>query len=375
MLNQKKYLMQLSEQERLYYSRQMRLAEIGEQGQLRLKNSSVLVIGLGGLGSPAALYLTAAGIGTLGIVEFDQIDASNLHRQILYEAKQVGQSKLQSGAERLRSLNPHIKIIEHKTRFSAENALELVNQYDVVVDGADNFTTRYLVNDACVLKNKPLVSASILGFEGQLSVFHYQGGPCYRCLYPEPPEMGAVPSCAEAGVLGALPGIMGSLQASETLKIILGKGHVNSGRLLYFDALTTTFSDLKIHRQKDCAVCGERPTITKIMEVEQSCAVAQEISVTEVKKAMANYVLLDVREDDERAICKIEPSIHIPLAELPQRKNSLPKDKPIVCYCRSGNRSARAAQFLVEHGFTKVFNMTGGILNWADEIDPQMKKY
>ena len=365
----------------------MRLAEIGPKGQLKLKSSSVLLIGLGGLGSPAAMYLAAAGVGRIGIVEFDNVDASNLHRQVLYGIDQVGRPKLASGANRLRALNPHVVIEEHPFRFAADNARKLVRGYDIVVDGADNFSTRYMVNDACVLEGRPLVSASILGFEGQLSVFNLRShatgelGPCYRCLYPDPPEAGTVPSCAEAGVLGSTAGTMACLQAGEALKVLLGIGEPASGRLIHFDALSLSFNDLKIHRSPDCPLCGDRPSIKEVAEHAALCAPVALASISPVElkqrleKDAGSYLLIDVRETDERATCAILPSAHHPLAEFLQTAPSLPADKTVVFYCKGGGRSLKAAQHAAKSGHGNVLNLSGGILAWIEQIDPKLQKY
>ena len=357
----------MQKDELIYYGRQMRLPEIGSAGQERLKRSSILLIGLGGLGSPLALYLAAAGIGRIGVVEFDQIDASNLHRQILYDSSQVGRLKLECGVARIRALNPFIQVEAHPVRFSATNARALVSDYDVVADGADNFSTRYLVNDACVLEGKPLVSASILGFEGQLSVFGYDGGPCYRCLYPAPPPAGAVPSCAEAGVLGALPGVMGSLQACEALKILLRTGDVVSGRLVHFDALTMTFSDLRFQRAGDCAICGPKATIRDVVETVEACETTPEITAEELAARLkaGTITLIDVREAEERAESSIPGSVHMPLRDVLSFGLSFPFDCALALHCRSGARSARGVASLRARGFTNVVNLRGGISAWG----------
>lgn len=376
----------LTAAELAYYGRQIALPEVGHAGQERLKSSSVLLIGLGGLGSPLSLYLAAAGVGRIGIVEFDKIESSNLHRQILYGSSAVGEAKLAVGARRLHDLNPHIQIEAHAVRFDRDNARELVRLYDVVADGADNFATRYLVNDACVLEDKPLVSASILGFEGQLSVFHYQNGPCYRCVYPEAPPPGTAPSCAEGGVLGALPGILGSLQAAETLKVLLGIGEPASGKLLHFNALSFEFHELRIVRDRKCLACGEHPGLHELGGYAPYCNSARatyshvgEISPTELAKRLRagdKPLLLDVREDFEREICVINPSLHRKLSDiLAHGFTDAAKTTEIVAYCKSGARSRHAAEALTAAGFKHVKNLTGGILRWIDEVDPTQTKY
>lgn len=354
----------LNNEELRHYARHLTLPGIGEEGQVRLKNASVLLVGLGGLGSPLALYLTAAGVGRIGIVEFDKVDITNLHRQVLYGSSDVGERKLDAGIARLRDLNPHVEIVAHGERFQAKNGRTLVSQYDLVADGADNFSTRYLVNDACVLEGKPLVSASILGFEGQLSVFHYKDGPCYRCLYPEAPPAGTVPSCAENGVLGVLPGVMGTLQATEVVKILAGIGEPLAGRLLHYDALSMKFTELRIGRDLACPACGEHSTIRSLEENPDSCVPVNECGPGELERLLASgCVLLDVREDEERRAQRIDPSLHIPLADLLEGRKLPPKENEILCYCRAGFRSLQAARFLAERGF-KVRSLKGGILAW-----------
>ena len=353
----------LSREEKTYYARQITLPEVGEKGQEKLKNSSVLLIGLGGLGSPLALYLAGAGVGRLGICEFDQIETSNLHRQILYGMSLTGKSKIEEGVKRLKDLNPYIEIETHPA-LDIKNARQIIKKYEVVADGADNFATRYLVNDACVLENRPLVSASILAFEGQLSVFHYQKGPCYRCLYPKPPPVGMAPSCNEAGVLGVLPGVMGTLQATEVLKICLGLGQSISGKLLTYDALSLSFSTFEIERDKNCALCGPNSNVTELeMEVEVCMNVAP-LSAEELLQNKEKYLIIDVRESNERAESSIEGSIHIPLAQVLSGEAQIPKGKPLVLQCAAGGRSQRAADYLVQNGYANVFNLTGGMKAW-----------
>jgi adenylyltransferase/sulfurtransferase len=351
----------------------------------------VLCIGAGGLGSPAALYLAAAGVGTIGVVDFDVVDYSNLQRQILHGTPDVGRSKLQSAKDRLHAINPGVHVETYETMLSSENALQLFEPYDVILDGTDNFPTRYLVNDACVLLRKPNAYGSIFRFEGQASVFGLPEGPCYRCLYPEPPPPGLVPSCAEGGVLGVLPGIVGTIQATEALKLILGAGEPLIGRFLIFDALRMKFRELKLRKDPDCPVCGEHPTVTALIDYEQFCGVAAEpassaadeaddgrdITPVELKARMDRgdrLVVLDVREPQEYEINRIDGSVLIPLGELPQRVGELDPDVEIVAQCKSGMRSARAAEFLRQKGF-HAKNLTGGILEWIDTVDPSQPKY
>ncbi len=371
------------------YSRHLIMPEVGVEGQQRLKAASVLCIGAGGLGSPAALYLAAAGVGRLGIVDFDAVDFSNLQRQILHGTNDVGRPKLQSAKDRLHSINPGIAIDTYETTLSSKNALELFRDYDVILDGTDNFPTRYLVNDACVLLGKPNAYGSIFRFEGQASVFAVPGGPCYRCLYPEPPPPGLVPSCAEGGVLGVLPGVIGTIQATEAIKLILGVGEPLVGRLLLYDAFNMRFRELKARRDPACPVCGDRPTVTKLIDYEQFCGIAPaggraavpETTVTELKTRLQSSdapFILDVREPNEFRICRIPGSTLIPLGELPRRLSELPSgpDAPdIVVHCKMGGRSAKAVQQLLEKGFTRVQNLKGGILEWIDQVDPSQPKY
>lgn len=367
----------LSTGELEFYSRQIRLEQVGVVGQSKLKKASVLIVGLGGLGSPLALYLAAAGIGKLGIIEFDRVERSNLHRQILYGESQVGSSKLEKAEERLRDLNPNIEIEAYPWPMAASNARAIVSKYDLVADGADNFTTRYVVNDACVLEKKPLVSASVLEFEGQLSVFGYQGGPCYRCLFPQAPPEGASPSCAEGGVLGVLPGVMGTLQATEILKIILGIGEILSGKLLNYEGLSCGFNILNFSRSISCAVCGDKPSITEVLDSLDSTVNCvnqhkiKEISPEELALELnsdregknTNLFLLDVRENHERAESSIQPSLHAPLASVLENELVLPKNKTIVIYCKLGGRSRIASEFLQTKGYV-VKSLFGGIEAW-----------
>lgn len=363
-----------TDRELAHYSRQLNLREVGLEGQAKLKHASVLLIGLGGLGSPLALYLAAAGVGRIGVVEFDTVDASNLHRQVLFGASQVGEPKLASGAARLRDLNPHVTIAEHPFALTKEVARDVVADYDIVADGADNFATRYLVNDACVLERKPLVSASILGFEGQLAVFNHEGGPCYRCLYPEPSPAGLVPSCAEGGVLGVLPGVMGTLQATEVIKVILSLGEVASGRLLHYDALTMTFSSFSISRDPHCALCGEHPTITGLVDYDAFCApdtadgtAIPQLPPAEVAAmldAAPDTVLIDVRHSHERRLDSLPGSEHIPLEELTENGVPYPPSARLVVFCASGARSLLAAESLKQRGYDQVHNLAGGLAAW-----------
>jgi len=352
----------------------------------------VLCIGAGGLGSPAALYLAAAGVGTIGIVDFDVVDFSNLQRQVIHGTPDVGRSKLASAKDRLLSLNPHINIETYETALSSKNALDLFKPYDVILDGTDNFPTRYLTNDACVLLGKPNAYGSIFRFEGQASVFAMKDGPCYRCLYPEPPPPGLVPSCAEGGVLGVLPGVIGTIQATEAIKLIMGIGEPLVGRFLIYDALRMKFRELKLKKDPDCPVCGTHPTVTALIDYEQFCGVAPaatevgvstassetETDVKELKRkidAKEEFFLLDVREPNEYQIGKIPGSTLIPLGEVPQRVNEIPRDREIIVHCKMGGRSAKAAAFLRQQGYTNVKNLKGGILDWSDQIDPSVPKY
>ena len=372
------------------YSRHLILPEVGVDGQRKLKAAKVLCIGAGGLGSPVALYLAAAGVGTIGIVDFDVVDYSNLQRQILHGTSDVGRSKLDSARDKLVALNPEVKIELYDTALSSENALDLFRPYDVIVDGTDNFPTRYLVNDACVLLRKPNAYGSIFRFEGQASVFGLENGPCYRCLYPEPPPPGLVPSCAEGGVLGVLPGLVGVIQATEALKLILGVGEPLIGRFLIVDALRMKFRELKLRKDPDCPVCGTHPTVTELIDYEQFCGVApaasdamqpgddtREISAVELKARLDRsdrLVVLDVREPQEYQINRIDGSVLIPLGELGQRYGELDPSVEIVAQCKSGVRSAKAADFLREKGY-RVKNLKGGILDWIDKVDPSQPKY
>ncbi len=379
---------ELSGEEIRRYGRHLIMPEVGMDGQKKLKAASVLLIGAGGLGSPLGLYLAAAGVGRIGIVDFDVVDYSNLQRQVLHSTKDVGRPKLASAKERLEGINPFVKIETHEMLLSSENALALFAEYDIVVDGTDNFPTRYLVNDACVITGKPNVYGSIFRFEGQVSVFATDDGPCYRCLYPEPPPPGLVPSCAEGGVLGILPGIIGTIQANETVKLIIGKGEPLIGRLLLFDALKTKFRELKLRKNPDCPVCGQHRTITSLIDYEAFCGVQAgwdsftreeqyEITVDELKKRLDNkddLFILDVREPQEYQICNLNGYL-IPLKELPKRINELDTAKEIVVHCKVGGRSRQAVEFMKQSGFRKVKNLVGGIDEWAETIDPAMPRY
>jgi len=378
----------LSREEIQRYSRHLIMPEVGMDGQLKLKKARVLCIGTGGLGAPLGLYLTAAGVGKIGLVDFDVVDSTNLQRQVLFGTSDVGRSKIGAAADRLRNLNPDIQIEAIDTKLSSENALELFRDYDIIVDGTDNFPTRYLVNDACVLLGKPNVYGSIFRFEGQITVFGYPGGPCYRCLYPEPPPPGLVPSCAEGGVLGVLPGIVGTIQAAETLKLIIGKGQPLVARLLLFDALAMKFRELKLRKNPDCPVCGAHPTVTKLIDYVEFCGIRgeeapstvtniPEITPQDLKARLDrgdDLYILDVREPHEYQICNIHGHL-IPLGELPRRIHELDSSREIVAHCRSGKRSAEAIEFLQKAGFRKVWNLKGGILAWSDQIDPNVPKY
>ena len=363
------------------YSRHLTLPQVGMQGQQRLIEASVLLVGVGGLGSPLAIYLAAAGVGRIGIVDFDDVDVSNLQRQILYSSDDIGHSKVERAAERVRGINPDVVVETHPLRFDVANAFELVDAYDIMVDGTDNFATRYLVNDACVLRGKPNVYGSIFRFEGQVSVFGVHGGPCYRCLYPEPPPPGTVPSCAEGGVLGILPGIIGTLQATETIKLLLGRGDSLDGRLLLFDALEMRFRELAIRRDPLCPICGDDPSITKLALAEAACELSMadvaEIEPTELARRLAEAPvhLLDVRSDEEWAIAHLDGALHIPITELDQRLGELDPAAPLVVYCKMGGRGARAVRVLRDHGFTQVMNLNGGLDRWTDEIDTTIPRY
>ena len=377
----------LSNEEILRYSRHLIMPEVGMEGQLKLKAARVLCIGTGGLGSPLALYLAAAGVGTLGLVDFDVVDYTNLQRQIIHSTADVGRKKLDSAADKLKAINPFLNLRTFDTRLSSANALELFRDFDIIADGTDNFPTRYLVNDACVLMGKPNVYGSIFRFEGQASVFATEEGPCYRCLYPEPPPPGLVPSCAEGGVLGILPGLVGVMQATEVIKLIVGKGEPLIGRLLLIDALNMKFRELKLRKNRDCPVCGTHPTVTKLIDYDEFCGIRGEeksvanaptdMQVEELKRRLDagdDIFVLDVREPHEHQICNIGGHL-IPLNELPSRVHELDSSREIVAHCKMGGRSAKAVDFLRQAGFTKVHNLAGGINAWAERVDPKMAKY
>jgi sulfur-carrier protein adenylyltransferase/sulfurtransferase len=378
----------LNKDEILRYSRHLIMPEVGMEGQQKLKAARVLCIGTGGLGSPLALYLAAAGVGTLGLVDFDVVDFTNLQRQVIHFSSDVGRPKLDSAREKIAAINPFVNVQTFETRLTSENALDIFSGFDIIADGTDNFPTRFLVNDACVFTGKPNVYGSIFRFEGQASVFGAKDGPCYRCLYPEPPPPGLVPSCAEGGVLGILPGLVGLIQATETIKLILGTGEPLIGRLLLVDALSMRFRELKLRKNPECVVCGNHPTVTKLIDYEEFCGLRgqeepvmakgiPEISVEELKQrldARDDLFILDVREPHEYQICNLKGHL-IPLNDLPRRVNELDSSKEMVVHCRSGVRSAKAVEFLHQAGFTKAKNLAGGILAWSDRIDPKVPKY
>jgi adenylyltransferase/sulfurtransferase len=375
----------LSNEEIARYSRHLIMPEVALDGQKRLKQARVLTVGAGGLGSPLALYLAAAGVGTLGIVDFDVVDESNLQRQIIHGTSDLGRSKMESAREKIEDINPNVKVEAFEEALTSENALEIIDGFDVVVDGTDNFPTRYLVNDACVLLGKPNVYGSIFRFEGQASVFYAEEGPCYRCLYPEPPPPGLVPSCAEGGVLGILPGAIGTIQATETVKLLLGIGEPLVGRLLLYDALSMRFREMKLRKDPNCPVCGENPTVTELIDYQEFCGIPQaqqadevpEITVRELKEKLdngQNVSVLDVREPHEYEVANIGARL-IPLGELPERLVELDRNDTLAVHCKTGGRSARAVQLLKEAGFQNVYNVEGGITAWSEEIDPSVPKY
>jgi sulfur-carrier protein adenylyltransferase/sulfurtransferase len=385
--------LEFSPGERVRYARHFALPEVGIEGQTKLSAAKVALVGAGGLGCPAAVYLAAAGVGTLGLIDFDEVDATNLQRQILHGTADIGRLKIDSAAEALGDVNPHVRVVRHPVRLSSENALEILCEYDVIVDGSDNFPTRYLVNDACVLLGKPSVYGSILRWDGQVSVFGAPGGPCYRCLFREPPPPGLVPNCAEGGVLGVLPGVVGSLQALEAIKLILGVGRGLAGRLLIFDALELSWREVALRRNSECPVCGDEPTITELIDYEDFCGLREQeqvecearrgipgISVLELKALLeggTKPLLLDVREPFEWEICNLEEfgAVLMPLSELAASTDTLPADRSIAVYCRSGWRSALAVRALLEGGFKEVVNVEGGVLAWATEVDLDFPKY
>jgi sulfur-carrier protein adenylyltransferase/sulfurtransferase len=389
-INESATLPELTPDDLSRYSRHLILPEVGMEGQRRLKAAKVLCVGTGGLGSPLAFYLAAAGIGTLGLVDFDVVDASNLQRQIIHSTKDIGRKKLDSAEEKLKALNPALNVVKHETMLTSANALEILKDYDVVADGTDNFPTRYLVNDACVLLGKPNAYGSIFRFEGQCSVFAAEDGPCYRCLYPEPPPPGLVPSCAEGGVLGILPGLVGVMQATEVIKLILGKGEPLIGRLLLIDALNMRFRELKLRKNPECPVCGTNPTVTQLIDYQQFCgitAAAQQeanlkngipqISVQELKRridAGEDVQLIDVREPWEAQIAQIGGKL-IPQNDVPNRLAEIDRDREVVVHCKGGGRSQRIAEFLRQQGYERVANLAGGIGAWSNDIDPTVPKY
>ena len=379
----------LTRDELLRYSRHIALPEIGTVGQQRLKAGRVLCVGAGGLGSPAAMYLAAAGVGTLGLVDFDSVDLSNLQRQILHGTSDVGRSKLESARARLQEINPHVCLEPHHQALTATNAIDLVSRYDVVLDGSDNFATRYVVNDACVIAGRPNVYGSIFRFEGQAAVFAVRSGPCYRCLHPEPPPAGLVPDCAEGGVLGILPGVIGTVQATEAIKLLLGIGDPLVGRLLLYDALKMRFRELKLPKDPDCPVCGTRPIILEPKDLSGYCMpqtnsgdlasdAHADISVQELKARFdrgETPQIIDVREPFEFEICRLPGAVLIPLAQLPARLSEINREREVILQCKVGARSARAAAFLRGQGFANARNLTGGILAWIDQVDPTLPKY
>ncbi|UTV29068.1 molybdopterin-synthase adenylyltransferase MoeB [Photobacterium atrarenae] len=367
------------------YSRHIMLPEIGMAGQQKLKDAKVLIIGAGGLGSPLCLYLVAAGVGTLGLVDHDTVDETNLQRQILFTMNDLGQPKVSAARERLMALNPDLDLRCYPEQLTAANALEMIGDYDLVIDGTDNFPTRYLVNDACVLSHKPNIYGSIFRFDGQATVFHYQDGPCYRCLYPEPPPPGLVPSCAEGGVLGVLPAMIASIQATEAIKMITGAGTTLSGRLLIYDALNLSFEELRIERNPHCCLCGDVPTITGLIDYQQFCGIpatpaevaVDEITAVELRQRMVtgDVVLVDVREAYEREICLIRGSRHIPMSAVTEHLAEFHPDQTVVFHCKMGGRSAKVCQQCIDQGVTNVVNLKGGILAWIDEVEPGLTKY
>jgi adenylyltransferase/sulfurtransferase len=379
---------ELSNEEIARYSRHLIMPEVALNGQKKLKAAKVLTVGTGGLGSPLALYLAAAGVGTIGIVDFDVVDESNLQRQIIHGTSDVGRPKVESAHDKIKDINPNVEVRVHEEALASENALEIFRDYDVIVDGTDNFPTRYLVNDACVLLGKPNVYGSIFRFEGQASVFWAEAGPCYRCLYPAPPPPGLVPSCAEGGVLGILPGAIGVVQATETVKLILGIGEPLVGRLMLYDALGMSFREMKLRKDPNCPICGENPTVTELIDYEEFCGTPQanaaeekngvpEITVQELKRKMdsgGGLNVLDVREPHEYEVANIGAKL-VPLGELPQRLAELGRDENFAIHCKTGGRSAKAVKLLHDAGFQHVYNVKGGITAWSEEIDPSVPKY
>lgn len=381
-------LPELEPEEIKRYSRHLIMPEVSKEGQQKLKAAKVLIVGTGGLGSPSSLYLAAAGVGTLGLVDFDVVDDSNLHRQVLFGERDVGRPKLEAAVDRLQQVNPHVRYVPHPARLDSSNALEILSSYDIVVDGTDNFPTRYLVNDACVLLGKPNVYGSIFRFEGQVSVFWGEKGPCYRCLFAEPPPPGLVPSCAEGGVLGVLPGIIGSLQANEAIKLILGAGDPLIGRLLLFDALKMSFRELRLRKNPDCPICSENPTLTELIDYDAFCGLEPaaskgldpelDASPQELRSWLASdegVQLVDVRTEQEREICRIAEARWIPMADLESRFQELDPGQRVVVHCHHGPRSTRATAWLREHGYPMAFNLAGGIDAWSEQIDPSVPRY
>jgi len=390
----------LNKDEILRYSRHLILPEVGMEGQLKLKNAKVLMVGAGGLGAPLGLYLAASGVGRVGIVDFDVVDYTNLQRQVIHGTKDVGRKKLDSAADSMLDINPYMQVDKFDTAITSENALDIIKDYDMVVDGTDNFPTRYLINDACVLLKKPNVYGSIFRFEGQATIFAYPGGPCYRCLYPEPPPPGLVPSCAEGGVLGILPGTVGLIQATEAVKLILGIGEPLIGRLLLYDALAMRFRELKLRRNSECPVCGDNPSIHELIDYHQFCGVPNPAEVAPVAEQQAQpqggymsdteidavalkarldrgdkFQFIDVREPNEYQIASIPGAKLIPLGDVPKRVGELDPNTEVIAFCKMGGRSARACDFLRQSGFKNVKNMLGGITAWSDKIDPSVPKY
>lgn len=377
----------LSQEEIAHYARHIILPDVGLKGQERLKGARVLLVGAGGLGAPAALYLAAAGVGNLGLVDHDRVERSNLHRQVLFDAEDVGRSKVRAAAMRLRGLNPHIQVVEHDVRFSSANAEDLLRDYDILVDGTDNFPARYLSNDVCVLQGKPNVYASVFRFEGQASVFDARRGPCYRCLFARPPPPWLVPSCAEGGVLGVLPGIMGSIQAAETVKLIVGAGESLIGRLLLVDALSMEFTTLRLAKDPGCPVCAVSPSQRGLIDYEAFCGIGGEakdapigipsVSARDLVGLLSRdeVYLVDVREAREIDIARIPGAVHVPLGDVAARASEFPMDRDVVLYCRSGVRSAKALRLLQSLGFRRVKTLEGGILAWSDDVDPSVPKY
>ncbi len=382
---------ELSNEEIARYSRHLIMPEVALEGQKKLKQAKVLTIGAGGLGAPLAMYLAAAGVGTIGIVDFDVVDESNLQRQIIHGTSDVGRPKMESARDRIKDINPNVNVIAYEEALTSENALDIFKDFDIIVDGTDNFPTRYLVNDACVLLGKPNVYGSIFRFEGQASVFWAEEGPCYRCLYPEPPPPGLVPSCAEGGVLGILPGAIGTIQATETAKLILGIGEPLIGRLLLYDALGMSFREMKLRKDPNCPVCGENPTVTELIDYQEFCGIPQaqaaeqenavpEISVGDLKKKLdtgEEISIVDVRETHEYDVANLAPqgARLIPLGELPSRLHELNQEDTLAVHCKSGARSAKAIRLLQDAGFENVYNVKGGITAWSEEIDPSVPKY